>query len=253
MIAIMMPGAQASAGNCLSPSEHEAYWRGYDPRLDSRGGFRVQIQQAEQAAEATCRAEREAQRAKAQAEALARQQQQLAQAVAAQADAQEASARAEEQRRLQEARQAPTYTPTYVEADEPLSTSQIVLLWLGLGYVLVSGLVMWPFIRPWFNGTFIFVWGRSFVENFFKLIFYRLMFEVLVFAVACVLGALGGWIYAFSKIRSPRTLPRTPPSSPWGGGSIGSISGASSGLGSGTGSVGSTSNNIIPFARRAKL
>jgi uncharacterized protein len=73
---------------------------------------------------------------------------------------------------------------------------------LFLVYVFVAGVVTWRSVRRWnlWNGIFIGAWGSSFIENLIRLILYRIGFELFIFGMACIFGALGGWIFVVLKV-----------------------------------------------------
>jgi hypothetical protein len=247
-----------AVGNCLSPAEHQQYWRGYDSSWD-RLGITSSARRAEQDAERACtvRQQQAAQQQATRNEEI--RQQQIAQAEARRQEA-ERLRLAEESRRDQQERlrQQPTETNPSVnptievrqQPDEPVEVSPEVSIFdiALLLYFLASGLIMWPLVRPWFNGMYIFAWGRSFVENFFRLIWYRLLFEILVFIVSCVIGSLGGWIYAVRKYKSSHQ-PIQPPQPPSAGLGVG---GGSLGPWGGGSSLGTRAENVIPFVRATR-
>ncbi len=91
-----------------------------------------------------------------------------------------------------------------------------------LAYVLLAGLISWPMVRRplarWWSGLFIATYGPSLLDNLVRLLLYRLGFELFVFALACVFGALGGWLIVLSKMKAgsvpERQTTSTPPTQP---------------------------------------
>lgn len=81
-------------------------------------------------------------------------------------------------------------------------------------YILLAGLISWPLVRRpmirWWKGLFIATYGPSLIENMLRLFLYRIGFELFVFAVACVVGALGGWIFVVRKITSTHAQEQKP-------------------------------------------
>jgi hypothetical protein len=75
-----------------------------------------------------------------------------------------------------------------------------------LAYVGLSGLVGLTVVRPplarWWNSQFILVSGPGLADVLLRQLGYRLAFELCVFAIACIYGSLGGWIYVLSRQRN---------------------------------------------------
>ena len=75
--------------------------------------------------------------------------------------------------------------------------------WLVI-YVLGSGLLFWPTIRPpfarWYRSQTWIMAGANPIDILFKQLGFWLMFEGFVFALSCVIGALGGGAFIVIKI-----------------------------------------------------
>jgi len=70
-------------------------------------------------------------------------------------------------------------------------------------YAVIAGLICLPLVRPplakWYRSGFWFIGGSGPVEILLKQVGYRLGFELFIFALSCVFGALGGWIFALYR------------------------------------------------------
>ena len=70
-------------------------------------------------------------------------------------------------------------------------------------YAPIAGLISLPVVRPpfakWYNSSRWLIFGRGPVDILLKQVFYRLGFELFVFALSCAFGALGGWIIALYR------------------------------------------------------
>jgi hypothetical protein len=68
-------------------------------------------------------------------------------------------------------------------------------------YAAVAGLICLPIVRPpfarWYRSGFWIISGAGPVEILLKQVFYRLGYELFVFALSCIVGVFGGWILAF--------------------------------------------------------
>jgi uncharacterized protein len=76
--------------------------------------------------------------------------------------------------------------------------------WLA-GYILVSGIFGLALVRPplirWYRSQFWFVRGAGPVDILLKQIWFRLGFELFTYALACLVGAFGGWLFVFLRRR----------------------------------------------------
>lgn len=70
-------------------------------------------------------------------------------------------------------------------------------------YAAIAGLTCLPIVRPpfarWYRSVFWLIPGRGPVEILMKQIGYKLGFELFIFAVSCIFGAIGGWVFALYK------------------------------------------------------
>lgn len=80
-----------------------------------------------------------------------------------------------------------------------------LLLLLLILYVLSAGVVTLGVVRPalmdWYNSKTYWVSGSDRTDIFLKLIGSKVSFEAFAFVASCIVGALGGWIYAMRKNR----------------------------------------------------
>jgi hypothetical protein len=75
-----------------------------------------------------------------------------------------------------------------------------------LTYVLVSGVLFWPIIRPpfmrWYQSQTWILSGANPIEILFKQLGFWLMFEGFVFALSCTIGVVGGNLIAILRMVS---------------------------------------------------
>ncbi len=76
--------------------------------------------------------------------------------------------------------------------------------WLA-GYILVSGLFALLLVRPplmrWYRSQIWLVTGTGPVDILFRQIGFRVGFELFIYAIACLVGSLGGWLFVFLRGR----------------------------------------------------
>jgi hypothetical protein len=86
-----------------------------------------------------------------------------------------------------------------------LSQSDSFAVALGI-YATIAGLIRLPIIRPpfarWYRSGFWIIIGAGPVEILLKQVFYRLGYEMFVFALSCAFGAVGGWVLALLLYRA---------------------------------------------------
>jgi hypothetical protein len=84
-----------------------------------------------------------------------------------------------------------------------LAQAHPIVFWTIIAYVFVAGLVFWPVVRRplmnWYRSGMFFISGKSPVDILLKQVGYRLGFEAFIFALSCVFGALGGWVFVLSR------------------------------------------------------
>jgi len=75
-------------------------------------------------------------------------------------------------------------------------------------YILGSGLLFWPIIRPpfsrWYKSQTWIMAGANPIEILFKQLGFWLMFEGFVFALSCLIGCFGGNVFAILRATSGR-------------------------------------------------
>lgn len=75
-----------------------------------------------------------------------------------------------------------------------------------LTYVGLSGLVALTVVRPpfarWWNSQLILVSGSGLTDVLLRRLGYRIAFELFVFAMACIYGSLGGWVYVLLRLKN---------------------------------------------------
>ncbi len=86
---------------------------------------------------------------------------------------------------------------------DDILSNQAFLIGAGI-YVVLSGLLALTFVRPWmikwYKNQVFMVNVRNAEEAFIGHLGRRLFFELFIFAVACVLGSVGGNIIGFFKL-----------------------------------------------------
>jgi hypothetical protein len=89
----------------------------------------------------------------------------------------------------------------------------VALNWLA-GYILVSGLFGLMLVRPplmrWYRSQVWLVAGTGPVDILLRKIWFRLGFELFIYAIACVVGAIGGWLLVFFMRRGKQTSSSRP-------------------------------------------
>jgi hypothetical protein len=87
----------------------------------------------------------------------------------------------------------------------PTASSDGVPLWVFIlaAYVFVCGLIALPLVRPplmeWYRSSDWFIFGTGPVDILLRQVGFRLGFELFIFGISCVIGSLGGAIYAVSR------------------------------------------------------
>ncbi|RYC30310.1 hypothetical protein D3273_19270 [Lichenibacterium minor] len=88
-------------------------------------------------------------------------------------------------------------------ADEgPIADHPILSILIAI-YILVAGVIVLPLVRrpvmAWYRSQRWYVRGKDPIDILFKQIGMRANVEFFAFMVACLVGALGGWIYVFMR------------------------------------------------------
>lgn len=103
------------------------------------------------------------------------------------------------------------HAPAYGTARNVSQSGSSELSWQEvalMSYVLISGLLGLVIIRPplinWYKSGSWFIWGSGPVDILFRQIGFRLGFEFFIFAVACIVGSLGGNLAALFKLLSKK-------------------------------------------------
>lgn len=80
--------------------------------------------------------------------------------------------------------------------------SGFLLLMLAL-YIVSAGVITLGVVRPalinWYHSRTYWIGGTGRADLLFKLIGSKVSFEIFVLVVSCIVGALGGWVYAMRK------------------------------------------------------
>ena len=96
------------------------------------------------------------------------------------------------------------------QTDEKLFDAHPILGLFFAVYVLVAGLFVLPLVRRpvmvWYRSQRWYVRGKDPIEILFKQIGMRANVEFFAFMLACLVGALGGWLYVILRSR-PGTTP----------------------------------------------
>ena len=80
--------------------------------------------------------------------------------------------------------------------------------WIGrilLAYFMLAGLALLPLVRPpligWYQNQAWLIFGSGPVDIFLRQIGFRLGFELFIYGVSCLVGALGGWLFYVFRYR----------------------------------------------------
>lgn len=84
-----------------------------------------------------------------------------------------------------------------------------VLAYIILIYVLIAGFISLRIVRPpfinWYKSSIFIISGKNPIDILLREIGYRILFELFVFAISCLVGSLGLWILALRKKNTNET------------------------------------------------
>ena len=74
----------------------------------------------------------------------------------------------------------------------------ILILYVRCAGILTRGVVR-PALLDWYHSKTYWVGGSERTDVILKLLGSRVSFEAFAFVASCIVGALGGWIYAMRR------------------------------------------------------